>query len=96
MDPRFKSLPFVSTDYKAEVHENIKQLAIALTNSKSNREASDKQIVGTASGSGLACKKHKHHDETWSVILGPMFSKESKRKDHSDISGTDAQDNQVD
>ena len=91
-----KSLPFVSTDYRAEVHENIKQLAIALTNSHSNIEANNKQPVGTASGSGPACKKHKHHDETWSIILGPMFSKESKGKDDSDISETDAQGRQVD
>ena len=25
MDPRFKSLPFVSADYRAEVHGNMKQ-----------------------------------------------------------------------
>ena len=35
MDPRFKSLPFISTDFRVEVHENIKQLAITLVrNSK--------------------------------------------------------------
>jgi len=30
MDPRFKSLPFVSVDYKKEVHANVKQQAINL------------------------------------------------------------------
>ena len=96
MDPRFKSLPFISTDYRAEVHGNIKQQAIALTNSKSNTEASDKQVAGTdsASGSGSSCKKHKHHDETWSIILGPMFSEESKGKRDSNTSAIDAQDSQ--
>ena len=29
----------------------------------------------SASGSSLACKRLKHHDETWSIILGPMFSR---------------------
>ena len=67
MDPRFKSLPFVSADYRTEVDGNIKQQAIALINSKGNTEASDKQTAGPdgASGSGPTCKKHKHHDETW-------------------------------
>ena len=71
MDPRFKSLPFISTDFRVEVHENIKQLAITLVkSSKSSTESSDKssdQAVGTgtdssASGSGPARKKHKHED----------------------------------
>ena len=30
MDPRFKSLPFVSVDYKKEIHANVKQQAINL------------------------------------------------------------------
>ena len=89
MDPRFKSLPFISTDFRVEIHENIKQLAIALVkNSKGSTESGDKsngQAAGTgtdssASGSGPARKKHKH-EETWSVILGPMFDKEAISED---------------
>ena len=97
MDPRFKLLPFVSSDYRAEVQENIKQQAIALTNSESSTEAIDKQAAGpSTSGSGPASKKRKYHDETWSVILGPMFSKESKGKDDNDISASDTQEQAVD
>ena len=33
MDPRFKSLPFVSVDYKKEIHANVKQQAINLMRS---------------------------------------------------------------
>ena len=89
MDPRFKSLPFISTDFRVEIHENIKQLAIALVkNSKGSTESGDKsngQAVGigtdsSATGSGPARKKHKH-EETWSVILGPMFNKEATSED---------------
>ena len=89
MDPRFKSLPFISTDFRVEVHENIKQLAITLVrNSKGSTESgcknSDQAVeTGTdssASGSGPARKKHKHED-TWSVILGLMFNKEAKSQD---------------
>ena len=89
MDPRFKSLLFISTDFRVEIHENIKQLAIALVkNSKDSTESGEKsngQAVGTgtdssASGSGPARKKHKH-EETWSVILGPMFNKEATNED---------------
>ena len=63
MDPSFKSLPFISTDYRAEVHENIKQLAIALVRSSkvASSDKSSDQAVGTGidsgtSGSGPACK----------------------------------------
>ena len=86
MDPRFKSLLFISTDFRVEAHENIKQLAITLVrNSKGSAESGAKnsdQAVETgtdssASGSGPARKKHKH-DDTWSVILGPMLNKEAK------------------
>ena len=89
MDPRFKSLPFISTDFRVEVHENIKQLAITLVrNSKGSTESGGKnsdQAVETgtdssAGGSGPARKKHKHED-TWNVILGPMFNKEAKSQD---------------
>ena len=64
VDLRFKSLSFISTDYRAEVHGNIKQHAIdVVRSSKSSTEASDKscsQVVGTgttysASESGPAC-----------------------------------------
>ena len=103
MDPRFKSLPFISTDYRVEVHENIKQLAITLVrSSKSGTESSDKssdRAVGTStdssvSESGPARKKHKH-EETWSVILGPMFNKEAKGEDGNDTSLIDAQEQEV-
>ena len=67
-------LLFQVTTELIEVHGNIKQQAIALTNSESSKEASDKQAAGpSASGSGPAFKKRKYHDETWSVILGLMF-----------------------
>ena len=67
-----------------------------ITYSKSNTKASDKQAARTESASelGPACKKHKQHDENWSIILGLMFSKESKGKCDSDISATDVQDSQ--
>ena len=60
-------------------------------------ETSDKQAAGTdsASGPGLACKMHKLHYETWSTILGTLFSKGSKGEGDSDISTTDAQDQAV-
>ena len=84
MDPSFKSLPFISTDYRAEVHENIKQLAIALVRSSkvASSDKSSDQAVGTgthsgASGSGPACKKHKH-EETWSVIWDQCSTKKIK------------------
>ena len=77
IDPRFKLLLFVLSDYTAEVHGNIKQQAIALTNSESSTEASDEQAAGPGvSRSGSASKKCKHHDKTWSVILGPKKVKE--------------------
>ena len=50
----------------------------------------------SASGSSLACKRLKHHDETWSIILGPMFSRKSNGKGDSDISAFDAQEQAVD
>ena len=86
-----------------EVHENIKQLAITLVkSSKSSTESSDKssdQAVGTgtdssASESGPARKKHKH-EETWSVILGPMFNKEADSEDGNDTSLIDVQEQEV-
>ena len=89
MNPRFKSLSFISTDFRVEIHEDIKQLAITLVkNSKGSTESGEKsngQAVGTgtdssASGSGPPRKKHKH-EETWSVILGPMFNKEATSED---------------
>ena len=89
MNPRFESLLFISTDFRVEIHKIIKQLAITLVkNSKGSTEFGEKsngQAVGTgtdssASGSGPARKKHKH-EETWSVILEPMFNKEATSED---------------
>ncbi|XP_065911269.1 E3 SUMO-protein ligase ZBED1-like [Dysidea avara] len=89
MDPRFKSLPFVSVDYKKEIHTNVNQQAIDLMrSSKRNLESSNKEVSG--SGTGPPRKKRKHPNETWSVILGPMFKKESE-----DTCGTST-DDQVD
>ena len=90
MDPRFKSLPFVSVDYKKEIHANVKQQAINLMrSSKRNLESSDKEASG--SGTGPPRKKSKHPDEAWSVILGPMFKKGSE-----DACGTSTDDQEVD
>lgn len=71
MDPRFKSLPFISTDYRTEVYQDIRQQAIVClgSNPKASHEISS-QVEGTVP----ACKKTKH-DESWSIILGPMFNK---------------------
>ncbi|XP_065918736.1 E3 SUMO-protein ligase ZBED1-like [Dysidea avara] len=89
MDPRFKSLPFVSVDYKKEIHTNVNQQAIDLMrSSKRNLESSNKEVSG--SGTGPPRKKSKHPNETWSVILGPMFKKENE-----DTCGTST-DDQVD
>ena len=50
MDPRFKSLPFISTDFRVEAHENIKQLAITLVrNSKGSAESGGKNSDRTPS-----------------------------------------------
>ena len=40
-------------------------------------------------------KKRKHHDETWSVILGPMFSKETRGEDGNDTVAIDTQEQAV-
>ena len=54
MDPRFKSLPFISTDFRIEIHESLKQLAITLVkNSKGSTESGNKsngQAAGTGTG----------------------------------------------
>ena len=79
------------------------QLAITLVrNLKSSTESSDKSsdqavVTGTdssASKSDPAHKKHKH-EETRSVILGPMFNKEAKGEDGNDASLIDAQEQEV-
>ena len=93
MDLRFKSLPFVSSDYKKEIHANVKQQAIDLfTGSKRNSNTSDKESLQSGSiATGPPCKKSKHPDKTWSVILGPMF-----KKGNEDTSGTSNDDQEVD
>ena len=72
-----------------EIHANVKQQAIDLMrSSKRNLETSDKE---DSSGTGPPCRKSKHPDETWSVILGPMFKKGSE-----DTCSTSTDDQEVD
>ena len=75
MDPRFKSLPFVSVDYKKGVHANVQQQAINLiSSSKGDKVAKTNDNDAVDLHTGPPHKKSKHPDETWSVILGPMFN----------------------